>query len=184
MTKKASDKVKRPQVWPHTALQYEFVSDNVSFTSLTFRTYIAGEIEILTSRISKIEYMGRMRLLKKMVYYSSIYDWKFLLKFYAAWLRRIEMGMNSWEDDPAQIETAMLSGHTQKRKEDKGYMSKSEQVWWCPNYNQDKCSYSTSHQKTILGHPRLVKHICATCWRSDKKQLGHPESSSACPHKL
>ena len=77
------------------------------------------------------------------------------------------MGINSWEDDSAQIEVAMLTGHCLKRKEDKGYFSKSEQVWWCPNYNKYKCSYAWSHQKNILGHPRLVMHICAACWKLD-----------------
>ena len=154
MSKKASDKIKMLQVWPHAVLQYEFVSENISFSNLAFRMFVAGELELLTSKISKVEYQGRMRLLKKMVCYSSLYKWKHLLKFYAAWLRRIEMGMNSWEDDSAQIEVAMLTGHCLNRKEDKGYLSKSEQVWWCPNYNKDKCSYASSHQKKILGHPQ------------------------------
>ena len=164
MSKKASDKVKRPQVWPHALIQYEFVSENISLSNLTFRMFVAGALELLNSKISKVENQGRMRLLQKMVYYSSLYEWKHLLKFYAAWLRRIEMGMNSWEDDSTQIEVAMLTCHCLKRKEDKGYLSKSEQVWWCPNYNKDTCSYASSHQKNVSGHPRLVMHICATCW--------------------
>lgn len=184
MTKKSSDKVKIPQTWPHSVLQYEYVSENISFKNLDLKNFIAGELEILTSKLSKVEYKGRMKFLKKIVYYSSIYEWKRLLQFYAAWLRRIEMGLNSWGDDPTQIETAMLTGQPLKKSYDKGYMPKSEQTWWCSDYNRDKCSYKYPHQKTVKGHPRLVKHICATCWRTDNKQLQHPESSSACPYKI
>ena len=183
MAKKSSDKVKFPQVWPHSVLQFEFVSDNVSFLKLDMKIFVAGELEILTSKLSRAEYKGRMSLLKKIVYFSNIYEWKCLLQFYAAWLRRIEMGLNSWSDDPTQIETAMLAGHAAKKSSDKNYLSKSDQVWWCSLYNQDKCSFKHAHQKTVKGHPRWVKHICATCWREDNKPLPHPECSSACPHK-
>ena len=167
MSKKVSDKVKRSQVRAHAVLQYEFVSKNISFSNLTFRMFVAAELELLPSKISNVEHQVWMRLLKKMVYYSSLYEWKHLLKLYAAWLRRIDMSVNSWKADSVQIEVAMLTGHCLKGKEDKGYLSKSEQAWWCPYYNKDKCSYASSHQKNILGHPRLVMHICATCWKLD-----------------
>ena len=49
---KASDKVKIPQIWPHSKLQYEFVSENVPFKKLDFNMFVAGELEILTAKIS------------------------------------------------------------------------------------------------------------------------------------
>ena len=184
MSRRASDKVKYPQVWPHTVLQYEFVSDHVSFKKLDIKMFFSGEFEILTSKISNKEFRGRLKFLKKIAYYANIYDWSQLLHFYAAWLRRIEMGLNSWSDDPSQIENAMLTNKKPRSKQDRGYLSQSDQTWWCPDFNNNKCSFQTfSHQKTILGHPRLVKHICGTCWKREKKQLRHPECSTACPYK-
>lgn len=185
IAKKASDKVKFPQVWPHLRLQYEFVSENISFKKLDLKNFVAGELEILTSRLTKVEYKGRISFLKKIVYYSNIYEWKRLLQFYAAWLRRIEMGLNSWADDPSQIETAMLTGQVMQKSTDKNSKSKSDRIWWCYDFNHDKCSISSNtHQKTVKGRQRLVKHICSTCWQNDKKQLQHPETSSACPYKI
>ena len=66
MSRKASsDKVKFPQTWPHAVLQYEFVSQNVHFKDLTLNMFVAGGI--LTSRhVSRKEFKGRLRLLKKM----------------------------------------------------------------------------------------------------------------------
>ena len=95
------------------------------------------------------------------------------------------MCLNTWKDDPAQIEPAMLAGKNIFRSTNyKESLPKSEQVWWCPDFNNNKCSYQTlTDQKTILGHPRNVRHICGTYWRTDKKHLKHPESSAACPHK-
>ena len=184
MAKKSSDKVKYPQIWPHSVLQYEFVSEHVAFKQLSLKMFLCGEMEILTSKISKSEFKGRMRFLKKIVYYSNIYEWSVLLQYYAAWVRRIEMGLNCWSDDPAQIENAMLASKLAKKQSQKDYVPKHEQVWWCSDFNNGKCSFQTSsHQKTVKGHARNVRHICGTCWRKVKTQLKHPETSAACPHK-
>ena len=67
-------------------------------------------MEILCSKISKSEFKGRFKFLKKIVYYASIYEWSRLLQYYTAWLRRFEMDLNTRKDDPAQIESAMLAG--------------------------------------------------------------------------
>ena len=50
--------------------------------------FVAGELEIVLSRrISASEKLGRLKLLKKIMYFSNIYEWHALLKFYAAWVR-------------------------------------------------------------------------------------------------
>ena len=35
----------------------------------------------------------------------------------------------------------------------------------------------------LKGQMRTVRHICGTCWRTDKNQFKHPESSPACRTK-
>ena len=183
MSKKASDKVKHPQIWPHSVLQYEFVSENVKFKDLDLKMFVAGELEILMTKISRTEFKGRMRFLKKLVYFASLYDWKRLLQYYTAWLRRIEMGMNSWHDDPSVIESAMLLNKSYSRKSGTDSVFKSDQVWWCADYNNNKCTMQAAHNKNLSGRTRFVQHICSACWKSDKKRLQHPENSAACPHK-
>ena len=112
MSKKASDRVKHPQTWPHSVLQFEFVSQNIQFKDISFKMFVAGELEILTSKISKTEFKGRINLLKKIAYLANMYDWKRLLQFYAAWVRRVEMGLNSWRDDSSIIENAMMTNNS------------------------------------------------------------------------
>ena len=58
MSKKASDKVKHPQIWPHSVLQYEFVSENVKFKDLDLKMFVAGELEILMTKILRTEFKG------------------------------------------------------------------------------------------------------------------------------
>ena len=80
--KKSSDTVKFPQIWPHSAMQLEYVSESVSFMSLNIKTFVAGEREvILSKRIGASEKLGRLKLLKTMMYFANIYEWKALLRF-------------------------------------------------------------------------------------------------------
>ena len=190
--KKSSDSVLFPQLWPHTALQYEYVSDSVEFMSLDIKMFVAGEIEIiLGSRTPSAEKAGRLRLLRKLMYFAGIYKWSALLRFYAAWVRKIEVGLSTWSDDSSEIETPMLARYTLSKSkggttQTKGFTAirDSDQVWWCPDYNKQQCSVgSSSHQKYIKNQMRTVKHICSVCLKTDKKQLEHPKISSACPYK-
>ena len=114
---KSADSVKFPQIWPHAALQYEFFSESVSFMSMDVKMFVAGELEIiLTKQILVSEKLGRLRFLKKIMYFSTIYEWKALLKFYAAWVRRIEIGLNAWSNSSVEIETLMLTKFPLKPK--------------------------------------------------------------------
>ena len=136
-----------PQLWPHTALQYEYVSESVEFMSLDMKMFIAGEIEIvLGTRTPSAEKAGRLKLLRKLMYFANIYEWSALLRFYAAWVRKIEVGLSTWSDDPSEIETPMLARYTLNKNKGINMQVKSsssrnsEQVWWCPDYNKQQCS--------------------------------------------
>lgn len=66
---KSSDKVKNQLLWPHSALQYEYVNESTSFNNLDIKLFTAGELEIITSgEISEVERNGRLNLLKKITY--------------------------------------------------------------------------------------------------------------------
>ena len=92
---KASDMFRHPQKWPHAHLQYEHVNKQVKFNDLDFKLFIAWELEIISEEsLASPERKGRLRLLKKIVYYYSTYEFKGLKAFYAAWLREIELGKN------------------------------------------------------------------------------------------
>ena len=70
---KSADSVKFPQIWPNAALQYEFVSESVSFMSLDVIMFVAGELEIIMSKqITVSEKLGRLRFLKKIVFVNNL----------------------------------------------------------------------------------------------------------------
>lgn len=186
---KSSDKVKKQLLWPQSALQLEFVNDHIDYHNLNMQQFVAGELEIiLNGNIDDEEKQGRLELLKKIMYYSHVYSWKGLLTFYAAWLRKIELGQKCWSDDPSCIEVPVLTPFLANKSSPEKLIPESPQtrevsVWFCTLYNRNRCTHRTStHSAVIQGRTREVHHICAICWRKDRNRLSHPECSTACPH--
>lgn len=187
MVKKACDDVVNPQIWPHSMLQYEYVNRNTKFQDLDFRLFVAGELEIITSsKIKQSEKSARIAFLKKIVYYSGIYQWKALLDFYAAFLRQIETGQKTWKDDSVYLEVPLLSKYIKTESKKVSIVRKDVQkppiIWYCAQFQKNKCTKQSPHSILLRGVNREVHHICATCYRIDKIQSSHPESSTACPH--
>lgn len=186
-----ADKVKNPQFFPHNYLQFEYVNKDLKFKQLNFKQFVAGELEIISNFCkNKSEKEGRLRLLQKVSYFSSVYQWSAILDFYAAWLRQIEIGKKTWNDDPQVLESAVLTGNilplefrSSTTKSLKNQASKSS-TWFCYKYQRSKCEEKTSpHSATIRGVVRTVHHICASCLQKDGTQQSHPECSDKCPNK-
>ncbi|CAC5406931.1 unnamed protein product [Mytilus coruscus] len=96
-----------------SADKYEYVSKDLEFKQLNFKMLVAGELEIINNFCkNKSEKQGRLKLLQKIAYFSSIYHWASVLEFYAAWLRLIELGRKAWSDDSQMLENVMLSGQS------------------------------------------------------------------------
>jgi hypothetical protein len=54
-------------------LQFEYAGSKINF--------VAGELEMLSSsKISEIEIIGRTKLLKRIAYFTELYEWKGLKK--------------------------------------------------------------------------------------------------------
>lgn len=163
--------------------------------------FIAGELEIITeARTDKTERMGRLDLLKKLMYLSSSYELSTIKAYYAAVLREVELGHKTWKDDFQYVESAILNKHVPKsrssyqnssykktefksgkRQSDKK-VENEDKLWFCAAYQRNKCQHKSSHTLVLKGKMHYAHHVCATCWLKDKKKLEHPESSSACPH--
>ncbi|CAC5419054.1 unnamed protein product [Mytilus coruscus] len=117
-------------------------------------------MKIIVSCKNDKEKNGRLTLLKKISYYYELYDWKALLQFYAAWIRRVESGQNKWSDDTADIETPLLASSVRSRQNRVSNKSasivKAPSVWFCSDFQKKKCSFSGAHDKVIKGVTRSM----------------------------
>jgi len=72
---------------------------------LQFNLFVAGELKIISNKkIDEIEKTGRIKLLKKISYYTELYEWKGIKKFYAHIIRQIENGLSTWSQDCSGVE--------------------------------------------------------------------------------
>ncbi|CAC5384078.1 unnamed protein product [Mytilus coruscus] len=153
-------KTKYPQDCPQSKLQLEYANKKIKFEDLKFHQFVAGEMEIIVSCKNDKEKNGRLTLLTKISYYYELYDWKALLQFYAAWIRRVESGQNKWADDTADIETPLLASAVRSRQNRVSNKSvsivKAPSVWFCSDFQKKKCSFSGAHDKVIKGVTRFV----------------------------
>ena len=192
---KACRSVKVQQVFPQSVLQYEYVNRELEFKDLDFRLFVAGELEIIkTCGLDRVEKDGRLTLLLQLVYYNGIYEWSALLSLYAALLRKIELRQASWktvESDIKNLEVPILARSVKKgnfsssnsgpREKTSFRPVRSDQVWYCNEFNRGNCSQSDGHSGEMYGQKIKLQHICARCWRDDKAKRYHQHGSKACP---
>ena len=195
MVAKNSDDVKFPQLWPQKGLKKQFVTSKPKFKDLDFRLFVAGELEIISRvGIRSTERKGRLRLLKEICYHQNSYEWEALRDCYASVVKNIELGISDWSEDLFKDCYMMLAPFVRKPFQKKGKFKndfsstksdgKMEKVWFCKDYNRNRCSHSESHKHLFQGRSIFAHHICAVCWLKDKVKLQHPECSSACPHAI
>ena len=194
---RASDRVDEPQLWPHVALKGEFLAQNLSFHDLDFRSFVSGELEIITSPYLALnERQGRLHLLKELIYLSRGYEWEVIRNVYASVVSKIEIRALSWaqwgSEFTHQIQFALVrqqmdKGQSQVRRKPSAKSVKSAEpeagTYFCREFNQSSCTKGDSHSSTYKGKRVTVLHICAKCWLSDRVRKAHNERDAACPRK-
>ena len=84
---KAADRAKCPQKWPQACLQYQFVSKQLKYDDLDIKQFIADKLGIISEDdISAEEKQGQFDFLKKIVYYTVMYEFKGLKAYYIAFV--------------------------------------------------------------------------------------------------
>jgi len=192
---KATDMVKFPQDWPHSALQSDRVGGSYSFHELDWKLFCSGELELISrALISDIERDGRTELMKQLMYYSSVYDWQTILKLYTEVVSKIEKGLLTWASQfDATIMSALarqgavksvvkptLQKSSGQKAGKQGY-GKARPTY-CKDFQGNSCPFTeTKHWGMVNGERMQVEHICAACLMKRKEVVGHSESSSDCP---
>ncbi|CAC5401385.1 unnamed protein product [Mytilus coruscus] len=112
---------------------------------------------------------------------------KSLLSFYAAWLRKIELGQKSWDDDPSSIEVPILTQYVLPKAKHRVFPLSRRKIkmirfGFVLYLIETVVRNKGSHTTFIKGQQRVVQHICAVCWKKDKSKLSHPECANSCPN--
>ena len=119
----------------------------------------------------KLNKTCRIKLLKKKSYYTELYEWKGIKKFYAHIIRQIENGLSTWSQDISGVETPLLIKYVKTYKvrksfyvnDDKKVAKRDDTVLYCSHNQRRRCSQNSSHNGKIIWIERYLQHIFATC---------------------
>ena len=194
-SKKLTSYVQFPQKWPHSHLSLHFVSKEKKYEDLSIAEFCAGYIAILETS-PKSKNAPRVAHLKELMYLATKYQWRYVLNYHAACLMEIERGHLKWGDSFQLLQSTTLAGGilSQSSNQNRGGASgsgtrsvgqfgKEGGTVFCRFYQRGTCPQTGDHQGIFNGETRLLRHICAKCWLSEKKVEVHPETSADCPSK-
>ena len=119
------------------------------------------------------------------MYLATKYQWRCVSNYHAACLLEIERGHLKWGDSFQLLQSTTLAGGflSSNRSSNGSGPSKEEGVLFCVGYQRGTCQQVSDHQGFFKGETRMLKHICAKCWRKNRKIASHPETSENCPAK-
>ena len=180
--RKTSDDVLRHQEWPHLNLKREYCGKNVGFHDLNMAQFVAGELEIIGACKAETERVARTDFLNTLMYDAVKCEWKYILEWYAAWVREIELGNKEWGEDFSRVGNNIMKHSTLSHVHDSprgAYNDKS--VWFCSNFNREQCNRDAPHRAKVKGVWRDVVHICAKCYIDSRAENFHSENSAECP---
>ena len=100
----------------------------------------------------------------------------------------MERGHLHWGDSFQLLQSTTLAGGFLNGNHSYGAgggsnIGKKEGTLFCVGYQRGTCQHPRDHYGLFEGENRLLKHICAKCWRKNKKLARHPETSESCPSK-
>ena len=62
-------------------------------------------------------------------------------------------------------------------------MRNGERVSFCSRYQNGSCNQQNDHNGFLNGETRFLRHICATCWLTNRRRAAHPANSDTCPSR-
>ena len=149
----SAQKVRVEVEWAHHWLGKEFEANPVSFNQLKLGHFMSGELEILLHCDRPVEFRARLKLMGKMGYWAAKYDWPQDRSIYAAILRGIETGRETWNFDPREYASDMLSTvvqrPTQSVKDRDRDTKRPRDFFFCAPFQKGECSLDAPHLAQI-----------------------------------
>ena len=177
---KSSSKVLFPQEWPHNHIGQHLATKNKRYEQLTIAEFCAGYASIMEEVSDRRLLKYRLRHFKDLMYLASRYSWASILSFHGACLYEIEHGTKKWGSSFRKLESTTLVAAPPPPRKAAGKHG-GEPILYCSAFQKDSCTHSKDHEGLLRGEMKMLKHICAHCWLTEKKFASHSQSS--CPSK-
>ena len=182
---KTGQKVRYEVEWAHHLLWKEYDANPLAFNQMKIGQYLMGEADIILNCSKPEEIRSRLRLMRRIGYWYTKFDWVSCRNVYAAIMRGMETGREDWSFDIKEYEDMLNVGTG------KGYAGREEKVvkkgrdtFFCGPFQKGECDLDSPHLGTIGQDnvQRMVYHICSGCLLKDRRKLHHPNGGPGCLH--
>ena len=140
--------------------------------------YVSGEAQILLQCDHPTEMRARLKLMHKLGYWAAKFDCPSARSIYAVILRGIETACETWNFDPWEYASDMLTANNNV-KQNVGRREEQRR----PRDVLGECNLDAPHMAKIRegGQERMVHHVCSSCLIKEGKKLYHPNGGQGCP---
>ena len=153
----ASEKILFEIDWAHHWLGKEYEANPVKYTDLKMAQYLMGEAEILMNCSKPEELRARMKLMRRMGYWSLKYDWNGARDVYAAIMRGLETGRETWSFDPKEFEDILTGpvtvNYSRQNQRDDRYRDerprRPRDIFFCGPYQCGECDLEGPHRQHL-----------------------------------
>ena len=151
---KTSHRIKVETEWAHHNLGKEFEANPLNFNQLKVGHFVMGEAGILIRCDSPQELRSRLTLLQKIGYWQTKYEWGSIRNLYAAIMRGIEMGRETWSFDTRDYEDILVVQNYRFVNRDESYsfspkVRKSRDTFFCAMFQKGECNQDSPHLARI-----------------------------------
>ena len=108
LTSKQPSKIRFEVEWVHHWLGKEYEANPIPFNQIKLGHYLMGEADILLRCQKPEEFRARLKLMKRLGYWQVKYDWPCTHNIYAAVMRGIETGRETWGFDLRDYEDILV----------------------------------------------------------------------------
>ena len=112
LTASSSQKVIFDIEWAHHWLGKEFDANPMDYKFISMGHYMMGEAEILLQCTKPEEFRARLKLMRKLAYWQLKYDWPVSRDIYAAIMRGLETGRETWGFNTRDYEDMLIAPST------------------------------------------------------------------------
>ena len=140
-----------------------------------------GEADIILNCSKPEEIRSRLRLMHRIGYWQTKYEWGLVRNIYAAIMRGIETGREDWSFDLKGYEDMLTINTLQQSAKDER-PKRPRDIFYCGPYQCGDCQQDSPHLAKIANESleRFVYHVCSTCLAKEGKKLNHQSNSPGC----
>ena len=151
LAQKLGQKVRYEVEWAHHWLGKEFDANPVAFNQLKIGQFMMGEADIILNCSKPEEIRARLRLMHRLGYWQTRYEWTSVRNVYAAIMCGIETGREDWQFDSRDYEDMLVLNTNKTAQNSRDDRPKCPRdFFYCGPFQRGECQLDSPHMAKVV----------------------------------